>query len=107
MQLAQQPAARVPLDWGPYWARVLVVGVIYCVTAILGLLVGVEKTNASAVWPPSGIALGAVLLLGHRAWPGILAGTFVANVVVFLARKAAGLPVVLAVSAFISAGNTL
>ncbi|HEU0010093.1 MAG TPA: MASE1 domain-containing protein [Verrucomicrobiae bacterium] len=107
MQTAQQPATRVPLDWGPHWARVLVVGVIYCVAAILGLLLAVGKTNASAVWPPSGIALGAVLLLGRRAWPGILAGAFVANVVVFLAREAAGPPVVLAVSACIAAGNTL
>jgi signal transduction histidine kinase len=107
MQTVQQPAIRLPLDWGPHWARVVVVGVIYCVSAILCLLLAVDKTNASAVWLPSGIALGAVLLLGHRAWPGILAGAFVANVVVFLAREAAGPVVVIVVSACIALGNTL
>ena len=107
MQTGQQPAARAPLDWGPHWARVLAVGVAYCVAAIFGLLVALEKTNASAVWPPSGIALGAVLLLGLRAWPGILAGAFVANVVVFLAREATSPPIAIVVSACIAAGNTL
>lgn len=107
MQTVQQPAARASLDWGPHWARVLVVGVTYCVAAIFGLLLAFEKTNASAIWPPSGIALGAVLLLGLRAWPGILAGAFVANVVVFLAREAGSPPVVVAVSACIAVGNTL
>ena len=107
MQTAQQLAARVPLDWGPHWARVLVVGVIYCVASILGLVLAREQTSPSAVWPPSGVALGAVLLLGLRAWPGILAGAFLANVVVVLARDVAGAPTVLAVSACIAAGNTL
>src|SRR5262249_18498623 len=30
-------------------------------------------------WPPTGIALAALLLLGRRAWPGIFLGAFVAN----------------------------
>gem|GEM_PF-5770551 len=98
---------RMPLDLGPHWARVLVVGVVYYVAAVFGLLLAVDKTNASAVWPPSGIALGAVLLLGPRAWPGIFAGAFVANVVVFLAYHATTTPILVAVSACIAAGNAL
>jgi len=107
MQSVQQRAPRAPLDLGPRWARILVVGVVYFVTAILGLLLAVETTNASAVWPASGIALGAVLMLGTRAWPGILGGAFVANAAVFLAHQAASAPISLAVSACIAGGNTL
>lgn len=36
--------------------------------------------SASPVWPPTGIALAALLVLGMRYWPAILAGAFVVNV---------------------------
>src|SRR5213079_1663000 len=36
--------------------------------------------SASPVWPPAGIALAALLLLGYRAWPAIFIGAFLANV---------------------------
>jgi signal transduction histidine kinase len=42
----------------------------------LGLLLAVPPGYASAVWPPSGIALAALLLAGYRVWPGIFLGTF-------------------------------
>ena len=35
--------------------------------------------NASVVWPPTGIALAAVLIWGPRVWPGIFLGAFVVN----------------------------
>jgi PAS domain S-box-containing protein len=35
----------------------------------------------SAVWLPSGIAVGAVLLYGRRLWPGIFAGSFILSLV--------------------------
>ena len=53
-------------------AQVLVVAAVYYGAARLGLLLAFEKTNASPVWPPSGIAFAAVLLLGYRIWPGIM-----------------------------------
>jgi len=39
---------------------------------------------ATAVWPPSGIALAAVLLWGPRVWPGIAAGSVLVNLGVAL-----------------------
>src|SRR5438445_12845849 len=36
--------------------------------------------SASPVWPPAGIALAGLLLLGYRAWPGIFIGAFLVNV---------------------------
>ncbi len=79
----------------------------YYAAARLGLLLALEKTNATPVWPPSGIALVAVLLLGRRVWPGITAGAFFANLLVFLGNQAADPWRVIVVSALISAGNTL
>ena len=62
------------------WAALTsVVAVLYYAAARLGLVLQLPGTNASPVWPPSGIGLAAVLLLGLRIWPGILIGAFLAN----------------------------
>ncbi|MGH7314205.1 MAG: MASE1 domain-containing protein, partial [Candidatus Rokuibacteriota bacterium] len=36
--------------------------------------------SASPVWPPTGIAIAALLLLGTRVWPAILVGAFLVNI---------------------------
>ena len=62
------------------WAlRVSVVAAIYYAAARLGLTWQLPGTNASPVWPPSGIGFAAMLLLGYRVWPGIAVGAFLAN----------------------------
>ena len=86
---------------------VLGVAAVYYGSAHLGLLLAFQKTNASPVWPPSGIAFAAILLLGYRVWPGIAIGAFLANMVVFLTNQAASLPIVLVLSLWIAVGNTL
>ncbi len=59
--------------------RVSAVAAIYYAAARLGLTWQLPGTNASPVWPPSGIGFAAVLLLGYRVWPGIAVGAFLAN----------------------------
>ena len=86
---------------------ILGVAVAYYAAARLGLLLAFEKTNVSPVWPPSGIAYAAVLLLGYRVWPGVALGAFCANVAVFLANQTASALSIGAVSLLIAAGNTL
>ena len=46
----------------------------------LGLLLALPPGFATAVWPPSGIALAALLLFGYRVWPGVLLGSFAINI---------------------------
>src|SRR5437870_11081299 len=48
--------------------------VAYFVTARLGLLMDAVAGFATLVWPPTGIALAALVLFGARLWPGVLAG---------------------------------
>ncbi|HVE70338.1 MAG TPA: MASE1 domain-containing protein [Thermoanaerobaculia bacterium] len=74
------------------------VALLYVACAKLGLALAVRAAEVSAVWPPTGFALAAVVLLGRRAVPGVLLGAFVAN-------AATGEP--LWVAAGIAAGNTL
>ena len=53
---------------------------LYFAAGKLGLLSAFVNANATAVWPPAGMALAAVLLFGRRVWPGILIGAFLTNV---------------------------
>jgi len=55
------------------------VTLVYYGAARLGLLVAFESTNASPVWPPTGIAFAAVLLFGIRIWPAIALGAYLAR----------------------------
>jgi PAS domain-containing protein len=58
--------------------EVIAVGVVYYAAARLALLMQLPGTNADAIWPPSGIGLGAMLLWGTRVWPGVAAAAFLA-----------------------------
>jgi signal transduction histidine kinase/CheY-like chemotaxis protein len=52
----------------------------YFVAGKFGLSLALVNTSTTAVWPPTGIALAALLLLGFRVWPGITIGAFLVNV---------------------------
>jgi PAS domain S-box-containing protein len=56
---------------------------LYFVVAKGGLSFASIHPSATPVWPPSGIALAALLLGGFRLWPAVFAGAFLANIVTF------------------------
>jgi len=53
---------------------------IYFLAGKLGLKLAFLHASASPVWPPAGLALGALLVLGYRTWPAIFVGAFLVNV---------------------------
>jgi PAS domain S-box-containing protein len=59
---------------------VLLCAAAYVITGKLGLLLAIPPGYATAVWPPSGIALGALVLFGRRLWPGVWLGSFLTNI---------------------------
>src|SRR2546427_2772632 len=65
--------------WGTPPVVVLGLASIYLLAGKLGLLLAFVHASATAVWPPTGIALAAFLLLGYRVWPGIFLGAFLVN----------------------------
>ena len=71
---------------------------VYFIAGKFGLMLASLHVSASPVWPPAGIALGALLVLGYRAWPAIFIGAFFVNV------TTAGN---VATSLAIASGNTL
>jgi len=56
-----------------------VLTLVYFIAGKLGLKLAFLNDSASAVWPPSGIALAALLLLGYRVWPAVFIGAFLVN----------------------------
>src|SRR6267142_1847496 len=66
----------VSLTW-PVRAALLFAA--YFVIAKLGLRFATIGESISPVWPPTGFAIAALLLLGWRYWPAILAAAFLAN----------------------------
>jgi signal transduction histidine kinase len=55
------------------------VAVAYFLAAKLGLALATVGVTVTLVWPPSGVAVAAMLLLGRRVWPGVALGAFIAN----------------------------
>lgn len=78
--------------------KIAALAALYFGAAQLGLSLAFSHPNASPVWPPTGIALAAVLLWGYPIWPGIMLGAFFANALT---------PVSLATAGGIAVGNTL
>lgn len=53
---------------------------IYFFSAKFGLKFAFVNASSTAIWPPTGIAIAALLFFGYRLWPGIFIGAFFANV---------------------------
>jgi PAS domain S-box-containing protein len=62
-----------------YTLKMIVVAGAYFATAKLGLQLAAEHPSITAVWPPTGIALAALLIWGYRFWPGVAIGAALAN----------------------------
>ncbi|HLJ61273.1 MAG TPA: diguanylate cyclase [bacterium] len=61
-------------------APLVVVFLVYVVAAKLALRLAIVNPSATPVWPPTGIAIASLLLLGVRVWPAVFAGAFLVNV---------------------------
>src|SRR5260221_1589650 len=64
-------------------SRAITIGLLaalYFGAAKFGLTMAFTAEQVTLVWPPSGLALAALLVLGVPVWPGLLIGAFLANV---------------------------
>src|SRR5205823_4274149 len=81
-----------------YAARLAILCAVYFGLAKAGLALAFTNKSVTSIWPPTGLALAAVLIWGYRMWPAIAVGAFLANI-----TTAGPVGSVLA----IAAGNTL
>jgi diguanylate cyclase (GGDEF)-like protein/PAS domain S-box-containing protein len=76
----------------------VLLALLYFAAGRLGLMLAFVNPSATAVWPPTGIALAALLVFGYRLWPAILVGAFLVNI-----TTSSSVPA----SLMIAVGNTL
>lgn len=62
-----------------YAGGLVAIGAIYFALAKGGLALASIHPSATPIWPPTGVALAAVLLQGYRIWPAIFTAAMVAN----------------------------
>jgi PAS domain S-box-containing protein len=65
---------------GRYLLILAGVTALYVVAGKMGLALAFVNASTSAVWPPAGIAVAALLLWGMSAWPAVSVGAFIVNV---------------------------
>jgi signal transduction histidine kinase len=63
--------------------KLAAVVLLYVAAGKLGLSMATLHPSASPVWPPTGIAIGALLLIGRWAWPAVALGAFAVNFGIF------------------------
>ena len=78
--LPERPVDRPALrSWTVELARTALLTGVYVAAGKAAFALAFVHTSIAPVWPPSGIALAAVLLWDRRAVPGVLLGAFLFN----------------------------
>ncbi|WP_223162824.1 SpoIIE family protein phosphatase [Nocardioides antri] len=85
-------------DLGRYLLALVLVGAAYYVGARVGLTLSLVERNVTPLWPPTGIAVAAFLIVGRSLWPGVALAAFAVNLPISEGALAA---------AVTAAGNTL
>lgn len=62
-----------------YLSLLIIIFFVYTFAGKLGLSFAYVNASASAIWPPTGIAIAIFLLYGLRMWPAIFIGAFIVN----------------------------
>ena len=73
---ARQTDNRRATRWTLTFVLVLVA---YVAAGEIGLAVPFTSGNVSPLWPPAGVALGAMLVFGYRIWPAVACGALIVN----------------------------
>lgn len=100
-QTAQNILQLIPTNTSErlrYVAGFALLALVYVIAGRLGFIASAVHPVVSSAWPPSGIALAALLLMGVRFWPAITIGAMLVNFTGGVAPLA---------SAGIAVGNTL
>ncbi len=58
--------------------------IAYFISGYIGLALAIPPSNASPIWPASGVALAIVLSYGYKSVPGLLTGAYLVQLISFL-----------------------
>ena len=80
--IRSEVARLIPVDYRGYLrglSRLALVAVTYWIAARLSLTLALVHGQVTPIWPPTGIALVAILVLGRSVWPAIFVGALAVN----------------------------
>ena len=77
---AAEPGRDSAGSTGRFLTLLVALAAVYVLAGKLGLRFATVHASATAVWPPTGIAIAACLLFGSRMWPGVAVGAFLVNI---------------------------
>jgi diguanylate cyclase (GGDEF)-like protein/PAS domain S-box-containing protein len=86
---------------------VLLLAVCYVVSGELALLLALPPGYATAIFPPAGVAVAAIMIGGTSLLPGVLLGAFIMNVIQGFNAGAGQPQVVFEAAVIISVASTL
>ena len=92
-----------PLRW---LSLIAVVAIAYALVGRLALTLAIPPGYATAIFPPAGIAVAAVLLWGLKCLPGVFLGSLAMNLWISLGHNPFSGPMLM-LSACVAAGSTL
>lgn len=70
------PGFPIIIRLAHYFLLIALIAGVYFLSGLVGLIFKIPPSNAGGLWPPAGLALAAMLLLGKGVWPGIFIGNF-------------------------------
>lgn len=62
------------------WLGIAGLAAAYWIAGKFGLMLVFVHASATPIWPPTGIALAALLVLGYRVWPAIFLGALLVSI---------------------------
>lgn len=63
----------------PYAVQLLLLTMVEVIVGSIGFELGLMGHHVSMVWPPAGVSVAALLLLGYRVWPAVAIGAFLTS----------------------------
>ena len=102
LKMYRELAVKYNLD-----LKVVLVACLFYLSAYLGYFLAFDSNTGLPTWPPSGIAFALMILLGRGAWPGIMIGSLLANLMAFWNGVGLTAPVIISLSFLIATANTI
>ncbi len=87
--------------------NILLVALLYYLSAEVSFLLAFEDSTLLPFWPPAGIALALIVLYGRKVWPGIAIGSLIITVKNFWFGSIDSVQMLMAVSVAITVARVL
>lgn len=100
--MSEQSPLRISLD-----LKIVIVASAYFLSALLGHYLAFDGSDFLPAWPPAGVALALLLLLGRNTWPGIAIGALLANLLAFWNVQEAPSQMIIMLSAVVTVAYTV